>query len=166
MEEKPKPRRFVAPKGNKFSPGAPSLYQKKFDKQAYKLCLLGATDLDLANFFEVEQNTINTWKLKYKSFQLSIKEGKETSDMEVAQSLYKSCKDRTIIEEVVVKTKNPGPDAGETIEVIRTKKTIPGDFRSQQFWLRNRKSTAWKDKQDIDISGTIKLGIIEDEDFK
>ena len=36
--------------GNKL--GAPTLYKQEYDKQAYKLCLLGATDKDLGDFFE------------------------------------------------------------------------------------------------------------------
>lgn len=28
---------------------------------------------------------------------------------------------------------------------------MPGDVGAQIFWLKNRKSNKWKDKQDIDI---------------
>ena len=44
--------------------GRPTLYWKKYPEQAYKQCLAGATDADLANFFEVDEDTINVWKKK------------------------------------------------------------------------------------------------------
>ena len=34
-------------------PGRPSLYQPEFAEQAFELCLAGATNLDLADTFEV-----------------------------------------------------------------------------------------------------------------
>lgn len=52
--------------------GRPSDYNVAFNDQAYKLCLLGATDKDLADFFEVVEDTINEWKKKHPQFSVSI----------------------------------------------------------------------------------------------
>jgi hypothetical protein len=38
----------------------PSLYREAFVEQARKLCLLGATDVELADFFEIDVRTITT----------------------------------------------------------------------------------------------------------
>ena len=68
--------------------GATTKYKKKYNIQAMKLCLLGATDEKLANFFDVSVTTLNTWKVEYPNFLLSIREGKEVADANVANALY------------------------------------------------------------------------------
>ena len=56
--------------------GRPTNYKKEYDEQAYKLCLLGATDKEMADFFNVKEQTINNWKKNHPSFFESIKRGK------------------------------------------------------------------------------------------
>ncbi|MES1763769.1 hypothetical protein ACKWMU_12765, partial [Escherichia coli] len=53
----------------------PTKYQEAYAEQARKLCLLGYTDAELADFFEVSESTINKWKLDYPEFSESIKKG-------------------------------------------------------------------------------------------
>lgn len=54
----------------------PTKYQEAYAEQARKLCLLGYTDAELADFFEVSESTINKWKLDYPEFSESIKKGR------------------------------------------------------------------------------------------
>lgn len=72
---------MAAPKGNQFAKdnegGRPTEYKHEYNDQAYKLCLLGATDNDLADFFNVTERTINNWKEEYQEFFQSINAGKE-----------------------------------------------------------------------------------------
>lgn len=42
--------------------GRPTLYREEYAEQARKLCLLGTTDAELADFFNVAVDTINEWK--------------------------------------------------------------------------------------------------------
>jgi len=56
--------------------GRPTDYKVEYNEQVYKLCLLGATDVELANFFNVNEDTIYEWKKKYTEFSESIKKGK------------------------------------------------------------------------------------------
>jgi len=42
--------------------GRPTKYDEKYNEQAYKLCLLGASDKDMADFFQVTESTLNLWK--------------------------------------------------------------------------------------------------------
>ena len=60
--------------------GRPTKYKEEYNEQVYKLCLLGATDEDLANFFNVCVRTVQYWKEKEPSFLHSIKRGKELAD--------------------------------------------------------------------------------------
>ena len=53
----------------------PTKYQEAYAEQARKLCLLGYTDAELADFFEVSESTINKWKLDYPEFSKKKKKG-------------------------------------------------------------------------------------------
>jgi len=147
--------------------GAPSKYNDKYAEQAYKLCLLGATDKDLADFFECCEATINNWKIANPNFLESIHAGKKVADMEVAHSLYKTTQDRVVIEQTPFKTKNVFYNEEgkrievEKIEIVETEKVIPADFRGQQFWLNNRNPERWRTKQEVDhTTGGHEMSII------
>ncbi len=45
---------MTAPKGNTFN----NKYRPEYAEQTYKLCLLSATDQDIADFFKVSRDTI------------------------------------------------------------------------------------------------------------
>src|SRR5690606_21525869 len=68
--------------------GRPSLYRPEYAEQARKLCLLGATDKQLADFFNVTEQTINGWKIDFPEFFESLRAGKMKADAEVASKLY------------------------------------------------------------------------------
>ena len=53
--------------------GRPTLYQESYPDQARKLCLLNATDEDLADFFDVSVATISNWKNDHPEFLEAIK---------------------------------------------------------------------------------------------
>ena len=130
--------------------GAPTKYKDEYVDQVYKLCLLGATDEELANFFEVNEATINRWKIKYPDFWDSIKKGKDIADAEVAESLYKRA------------TGYEAPDVD--IRVIESKivetplvKHYPPEPTAMIFWLKNRQRAKWRDRQDIDMNVDMSL---------
>jgi hypothetical protein len=127
--------------------GRPTDFKPEFVEQARKLCLLlGATDAQLAEFFEVTETTINNWKVAHPVFFESIKAGKEIADMEIADGLHTRAKGGYVFEQQAVKVK-----AGQYIEdvkVVEVKKFIPADTAAGIFWLKNRKSEKWRDKHD------------------
>ncbi|MDC4238391.1 helix-turn-helix domain-containing protein [Pasteurella multocida] len=123
--------------------GQPTKYKSEYVAQVEKLCLLGATDKDIASFFEVSESTLNNWKNEYPEFLESIKKGKMLADANVAERLYK----RALGYEA--------PDVD--IRVIENKivempliKYYPPDPTSAIFWLKNRQPEKWRDKQVID----------------
>ncbi len=141
--------------------GRPTEYDPKYCEQANKLCKLGATDEEMADFFDVSVTTLNNWKEKHPEFLLSIREGKEVADMEVVNNLYNGCFDRAIVEEQAFKVKEVSYDENgkrcesERVEVVSVARAVPGDYRSQQFWLRNRKSKNWREKIETEHSGIV-----------
>lgn len=138
----------------------PTDYKSSFNKQAEKLCRLGATDKELAEFFEIVESTINEWKIKYPKFSESIKKGKVLADIKVADSLYKRANGYKYNEVTFEKVGDKDTlleDGDETIKVdsfkkkIVTKEIAP-DVTAQIFWLKNRQKKKWRDKIETGIT--------------
>ena len=68
--------------------GRPSKYKADYCEEAYGLSLLGYTDLQLAEYFEVEEKTLNNWKKAHPEFLHSLKDGKDKADQKVVDALY------------------------------------------------------------------------------
>lgn len=56
--------------------GRPTGFKPVFAKQAQKLAKLGATDIEIADFFGVTVRTLHRWKAEYKEFCHSLKVSK------------------------------------------------------------------------------------------
>lgn len=122
--------------------GRPSKYKKEYEEQVYKLCLLGAIDDEIADFFGVDVATINRWKLAHKEFRESLKKGKMIADSNIADSLYQRAKGYSHED---VHISNYQGD----ITVTKITKHYPPDTTAGIFWLKNRQPKKWRDKQEI-----------------
>lgn len=148
---------MAAPKGNKFAVGnkgggRPSEYLEEFADIAYKLCLLGATDAEMADILGFSEVTINNWKEIHEDFNLALKKGKLIADSNVASRLY----ERALGYEhdaIEIKTITLPLGGGSEIVEVPVKKYFPPDPTSAIFWLKNRQPGKWRDKQDITIAG-------------
>lgn len=129
----------------KHAGGRPTKYKPEYAEQARKLCLLGHTDVELAQFFEVSEDTINEWKKTYEEFSESIKKGKEFADVDVAESLYHRALGYSH-PEVDIKIY-----AGEIIKTPIIKH-YPPDTTAAIFWLKNRQKGKWRDKQELGLT--------------
>lgn len=127
----------------------PSKYRPEFAAQALKLCRLGATDKELADFFQIAEATLNNWKQDHPAFLESLKEGKGLADAEVADKLFKRA---TGYEHKAVKI-SASPDGRE--HVTEYIERYPPDTTAAIFWLKNRRPDVWRDKQDIQHSGSV-----------
>jgi DNA-binding XRE family transcriptional regulator len=123
--------------------GRPTKYKTEYAEQAYKLCLLGATDADMAKFFDVEEQTINNWKKDYPDFFESIKKGKIQADSEIASKLYHRAKGYEHDEDYITQFQ------GQPV-IVPTVKHYPPDTTAAIFWLKNRQPDKWRDKQEVD----------------
>ena len=120
-------------------PGRPSLYQPEFAEQAFELCLAGATNLDLADTFEVGHSTIDNWLQKHPEFAQAVKRGGALADGKVAHGLYSRAVGYTYEATRVVLYK------GEPVVLPHTVHKPP-DVRAGTFWLRNRRPDQWGDR--------------------
>ena len=146
----------ATPKGTKA--GRPSKYKAAYAQEAYELCLLGLTDAQLAEHFEVNADTIHEWKKVHPEFSESVRKGKIQADSKVAAALYKRALgfsyDEITFEKVDNKTNlEITPNALITQDAYKkkivTKLVIP-DTGAQMNWLKNRQKELWRDN-DIDF---------------
>jgi hypothetical protein len=133
--------------------GRPTKYKIEYVEQAEKLCKLGTIDREIADFFNVEESTLNNWKNDYPDFLESIKRGKDFYDCQTIESSLRRrangyehketkvfCQDGQII----------------THEMV---KRYPPDTTAAIFFLKNRHPDRWNDKIEIEHSGDITLEI-------
>lgn len=123
--------------------GRPSSYKPEFAAQATKLCLLGATDVDIADFFQVAVSTIYKWKHDHPEFSEALKTGKDAVDERVERSLYHKAVGYSFdaVKIMVVK--------GE-VESVGYREHVPPDTTAAIFWLKNRRSGQWRDVHKIE----------------
>lgn len=139
--------------------GRPSDYRDEFASQAEKLCALGATDIELADFFEVDVRTVYRWKHSHDAFCQALKTGKDIADERVERSLYQ----RAIgYEQDDVKIFMPANAAKPVYADYRAK--IAPDTTAAIFWLKNRRGDHWREKQEVQHSGEVAFSTKEQRD--
>lgn len=126
--------------------GAPTKYDpEKLDaiKVAYSL---GITDKDLAALLDVNPDTIYNWDSIHPEFSETRKKAKENADFLVEQSLFKrACGFTRKIDRV-------GKD-----EVFQCEEEVPPDTTACIFWLKNRRPSKWRDRQEHEVKANIYL---------
>lgn len=116
--------------------GRPTDYKPEYARQAAKACEMGATDKDLAEFFDVCEATINNWKKDHPSFLESLK-SKDVANKRVERALYEKATGYSHNEDKVFN------DNGTPL-VVPTIKHYPPDTGACIIWLANRDQERWK----------------------
>ena len=121
----------------------PSKYDAKFPEQARKLCLLGATDLEIADFFGIGTTTLYRWKSEHPEFREALKEAKVEADSRVEESLYHRAVGYSHDAEKVFQFQGA---------IVRApyREHYPPDTTAAIFWLKNRQPERWRDKQEVE----------------
>ncbi len=124
----------------------PSKFKPEFIAQAEKLCRLGATDLEIADFFEVDVRTVYRWKAENELFCHALKAGKTESDDRVERSLFARANGYEH-DEVDIRVVNG--------EIIQTpiRKYYPPDTTAAIFWLKNRRPEEWRETKAVELTG-------------
>jgi transposase-like protein len=119
--------------------GRPTAYKPEYAKEAYEYCaIFGADDKMLAKKFGVAESTLYLWKLKHNEFSEALKRGKDAFD---TQHVEKSLLKRAM---------------GYTLDG----KHYPPDTTACIFWLKNRQPRKWRDKQELEHTGELKINIV------
>lgn len=133
-----------APKGNKYAVGnrgggRKTVYKPEYAKMAYKLCLLGKTDMELGDFFGVNESTINSWKKDWPEFGQALKDGKCIADADVAQALFHRAIGYSHPAQKIMQNN------GVPVIVDYTER-FPPDTAAAIIWLKNRQRKTWNDR--------------------
>lgn len=133
---------------NKDGAGQPTAYKPEYAEQAAALCKLGATDMELADFFKVTWRTIYNWKNTNADFNAALKEGKEAADARVTRSLYQ----RAVgYEHDSVKIFMPASRKQPVI--VPFIEHVAPDVNAATFWLKCRRPDEWREKHTLAIGG-------------
>jgi hypothetical protein len=122
-------------------PGRPSKFKPEFVKQAVKLAALGATDAEIAAFFEVSDRALYRWKVEHPEFRQALNAGKAPADDRVERSLFMRAVGYS--HDDVHVTSYEGK-----VTLTPIVKHYAPDPTSCIFWLKNRKRADWRDKPD------------------
>ena len=140
--------------------GQPTKYDAEAHPElAFKYCLLGATNEELARSLDVSVSTIDAWLVAHPEFSSAVKRGREQADAEVANRLYKRA----------LGYEHPEDDIralnGEIV-ITPTIKHYPPDTTAGIFWLKNRRPNVWRDKQDVSFNGNLNVAVYDDDTAK
>jgi hypothetical protein len=135
--------------------GRPTLYKPEYVEQVYKLCLLGATDMEIADFFNVTEQTVNNWKESFPDFFESMKKGKLEADAVIAQKLFHRAAGYEHPEDQIFQFQ------GQPV-IVPTTKHYPPDTTAAIFWLKNRQPDKWRDRQEIETNINVAIESAED----
>ncbi|MET3390651.1 hypothetical protein ABIC33_001274 [Variovorax sp. 1140] len=126
--------------------GRPSKFKDEFIVQARKLCKLGATDMEVADFFGVDVRTLYRWKGEQPKFCQALKAGKDEADDRVERSLYARAIgyehddiDIRVVDGKIVQTK--------------LRKYYPPDTTAGIFWVKNRRPDLWREAKAVELTG-------------
>jgi hypothetical protein len=114
--------------------GRPTKFKKHMLEKAKELAAKGKTNREIAEIFEITEQTFYDWLRNNYEFSYALKEGKQEADQMVEAALFKRAIGYTL------------PD-----------KQLPPDTTACIFWLKNRKPNEWSEKGDFDGDIEIKL---------
>lgn len=137
--------------------GRPTKYKPEYAIQAKKLSNFGATDREIAEFFEVAESTIYLWKLEHEDFSESLKLGKGVADERVKRALYHRALGYSHAEDDI-------RVVNQEIVVTPTVKHYPPDSTALIFWLKNRLPDEFRnnpspDEEDVPTPVTITVQV-------
>lgn len=119
--------------------GRPTKYDKAYADQAYKYCLLGATNTQLAQFFGVSDATIDNWLRDQPKFLGSVKRGRIEADANIANSLYHRALGYSHKAVKILQDKDKNSFEHEYTE------HYPPDTAAAFIWLKNRQPKIWRE---------------------
>jgi transposase len=128
--------------------GRPTAYKPEYATQVYKLALLGLDDEEVASVFNVTVQTIYNWDKRHPEFLEARARGKSPADAKVAVSLYKRAKGYSHDAVKIMQHE------GQPVYASYTEH-FPPDTQAATWWLKNRQGEKWKDKVDIEHSGSV-----------
>ena len=124
-------------------------YRLEFVDQARKLAVMGVTNAQLADFFNVSERTIDSWIADKLEFSEAVKVGKAEADKRVERSLYERALGYSHPAQKIMQYE------GHPV-VVDYVEHYPPDVVACIFWLKNRCPERWRDRHDVEVASTVK----------
>jgi hypothetical protein len=137
----------VRPGKKKHAGGRPTKRTAVDLAHANQLAREGKTLTQIANLIGISRSTLCKYKAEHKEFTDALNDGAAVADDGVQRSLYERAMGYECDEERVAVTG----------EVVTVRKKFPPDVVAAIFWLKNRRPKEWRDKQEIEHTGTVDL---------
>jgi transcriptional regulator with XRE-family HTH domain len=115
----------------------------------------GLTDEQIAANIGISRSTLNEWKNRFSDISDILKRGKEIVDIQVENALLKRALGYTYKETTREAQFNPQTEQYEMVVTKEVTKEVVPDTTAQIFWLKNRKPEEWRDKKDVEHSGSV-----------
>lgn len=115
----------------------------------------GLTDEQIAANIGISRSTLNEWKNRFSDISDTLKRGKEIVDIQVENALLKRALGYTYKETTREAQFNPQTEQYEIVVTKEVTKEVVPDTTAQIFWLKNRKPEEWRDKKDVEHSGSV-----------
>ena len=116
----------------------------------------GLTDAQIATNMGIAYSTLREWKDKFSALSAALKKGKEVTDIEVENSLFKRAMGYSY-DEVTQELVTDVDEYGDVIKALKVTKVVrkeaQPDTTAQIFWLKNRKPEQWRDKSNVELTG-------------
>jgi hypothetical protein len=107
--------------------------------------LLGHTDFEIAQFFDVTDRCFYKWKAQYPELVQALNIGKEEADKRVKRSLYARANGYNYdAVKIFMPANREKPVYAPYVE------HVPPDVTACIFWLKNRDPQHWRDSQQVE----------------
>lgn len=134
--------------------GRPTKYHISFPGKARKM--VGLTHADMSKNLGIALSSFNLYREKYSAFSEAIKEADDKTDLIVESALFRRA----------IGYEHPDVHISNykgKITITDITKHYPPDATSLIFWLKNRRPDLWRDRHELEHSGSIGLHPIQSE---
>lgn len=120
----------------------------------------GLTNDQIAHNMGISRTTLFDWSKRFPNIANALKKNKAVADIEVENALHKSAIGYNYDEVYEYDEVRPvkGKEEQETVHCTKTyHRHMPASVVAQIFWLKNRKPQEWRDKHDVELSGSVDI---------
>ena len=104
----------------------------------------------------ISLTTLYAWKGQFPEFADALQRGKDVADDIVEAALFKRAVGYNF-DAVKIITVPQGANQGSKVEEVPYVEHVPPDTAAATFWLKNRRPRRWREKVDMEHSGTLTL---------
>ncbi len=128
--------------------GRPTVYRPEICEIVRRLALLGLNDVQMADAINIDVHTFSDWKARHREFRQALARGRVQADAKVADRLYFRALGYKHKAQKIMQY------GGKVIRAPYVEH-YPPDTNAALAWLSRRQPELWKERQQVDVSGTL-----------